>query len=775
MSAVLVLSAITLASDGKTYTGTISGGAGSGYGPSSGVTGISVTGGGATQTAATATISGSTLTFTTTNIFSLDMTIKFAISSGSNLTDGTNGAQGQTNVAVDNSANTQPQFSFRLGWIRNGDHKTILVYFTKTVSDGYLGSNTTGWTVTVNGVSKSFTASSGSPTSGDASSANVMTLTGAAPAGATVVVAYDASIGDAIQNDRVVLESFTSPALPTSFPIDAVGVTLLGALENPTSAGIHQYSVQTQLWLTVTGTDLQICQQAWGTSWLDTIDGTDGSFSVGSSPAGATITQSVFSSLSDTGHTVRLLNPQGNQYLNRDDFFLVSGSNPSISAHLTAPIPINLYAPPSYVRVDGSWFPVNNSGVLILASIGIMGEVQFRAKISELRVYSPLGNINAAFILVIDGAYQPYSSQVFPMVPRTGDNILTLATGLDNTTYHDYIIQSVHTATYLTQLLIDPTDVIDTTPIPARKRIMVSGDSISMGVGSSGGNDPRLLWAWRFAQHLGLSLALDGESGRTLHGNTNPLITGGGQTLPPNIIDYFFQELGTNEAFASASKTTFTADEADCISNMLPYLTSTGIYYSMDIFPADNWFSTTTGFTRADYNAAKRAAVTAAANPKVISVETDSAVDPFHAQPHPDDYGVDQVASWAIALRSNPAYTVPGPSSGTVGVDSAPFTVTPANSNVFNGLQSITITPPNGTVTITSAGGTVSGNTVTPPKDAASFTYTVTRSSAGSAGDTVSNGQGWTNPSPASFNATSAGGGEGGLVSPGFIGIGIGI
>jgi hypothetical protein len=187
---------------------------------------------------------------------------------------GSNTAQGQSNVSVTNNS-TQAQFTYFTAWIRNSDHKTIQIHFTTTANKGYQGSATTGWTVTVNSVSQGFTSSMASfATNGDNTNYGFITLTNAAPTGATVVVSYNAAVGNATDNGGIALESFTSPALPTSFPLTTSGATLIGSLNMPAGSGIQIYpNPNTQIWFTATGTSLSFVQQAFGTAWLTTVDG----------------------------------------------------------------------------------------------------------------------------------------------------------------------------------------------------------------------------------------------------------------------------------------------------------------------------------------------------------------------------------------------------------------------------------------------------------------------------------------------------------------------
>ena len=361
--------------------------------------------------------------------------------------------------------------------------------------------------------------------------------------------------------------------------------------------------------------------------------------------------------------------------------------------------------------------------------------------------------MNNAFNIIIDGNYSSYAS-VTPTVSRAGDDVLTLATGLDTTAYHTYTIQAATTAQYLTQLLLDPGDVIDTTPEPVRKRAMFVGDSITSGVGSSAVYNPFLSFPWRICQYLGYSCARESMSGVTLNGSTAPF---SGSLEASTTINAFVDAYGTNDAYQGLSLSGFQTNEETIVNNVLPYLSSSGKYYSLDIFPAQTtWISTS---TRNTYDTAKRAGVTAVASSQVASYQTNTALDAYatNASPHPDDLGVSQIVSELVADLSPTGYTVTGPSSGTEGQTSNAFTITFASGAYFNGLQSITLSDSGAGGTFTpSVGSTTTGSvTVTPTASSTAFTFTYTPATSGAITLAFSNGQGWTDPSAITYTAKS--------------------
>jgi len=122
-----------------------------------------------------------------------------------------------------------------------------------------------------------------------------------------------------------------------------------------------------------------------------------------------------------------------------------------------------------------------------------------------------------------------------------------------------------------------------------------------------------------------------------------------------------------------------------------------------------------------------------------------------------------------MALPSNvaltPVLSAGGPSSGTVNVASANFTVTLANAT-FNGAQTVTIGDgaQGGTLTPSVGSPGTSSVVVTPSNGASNFTFTYTPVTTGAITLTFSNAQAWTNPAPLSYTSNAAGGGQVSLV-----------
>lgn len=123
MSASITIGSLSLAANGKTLTATLSGGTGTGYAPSSGVTGLVVTRTSGTSTKvklALTVISSTTLTLTLDTPLGTGETLTVDLSASSNLTDsGSNTATGQSGVSATNSS-TKAAASFSSASLASG-------------------------------------------------------------------------------------------------------------------------------------------------------------------------------------------------------------------------------------------------------------------------------------------------------------------------------------------------------------------------------------------------------------------------------------------------------------------------------------------------------------------------------------------------------------------------------------------------------------------------------------------------------------------------------
>lgn len=111
MAATITLGSLVLAADGKTLTGTLGGGSGTGYTPASAITNVTLWSGTASWFQASSAISGSTLTIVLNTFVPTGTTLTVSVGTG-NLTDSAaNTAAVVTGTAVTNNS-TQTQTTF---------------------------------------------------------------------------------------------------------------------------------------------------------------------------------------------------------------------------------------------------------------------------------------------------------------------------------------------------------------------------------------------------------------------------------------------------------------------------------------------------------------------------------------------------------------------------------------------------------------------------------------------------------------------------------------
>lgn len=728
----LSISGTPVLTTSQKITGTITGISGT-LTPTSGITGWSVKRNGVVKVASpTVVITNSTTgTFEVTwsgNWIEQGATVTLDITS-TNLTDtGTSSFPDVSGQAVTNNSE-KVAHQFKLGMVRSSNLRTLRFFCSR--NGGLQGTfNTSTFVVEVNGSPVPITSVSNG-TFMD------LLLTTAITTSDSVVLKY--TPGNISDDYGIPLQAFTSSALPISYPINTTGVKIIGGLNPPTLSGVQQLEADlTNIYFGVNGTGLSMLVQGWGTTYLKTVDGTDGSITATGTPNGSVTAVSVFSGLSATFHSGKLVARASNPYVYCDDFFLVFGAtaSPAIVADPSAPVAFDLDSPPNYIGVGGSYMPVLAGSTRKCASIGRLGTIRFRMTAGangRVRLYSRIGNTNNAFYFSSDGGAT--FSAVTPTVPRAGEQYLTFS-GLTPGVTYDIQIRSGVGSQELTQLWIDSDATIDTTPLTPWKTVATDGDSVGTGVGRTGtikGALPREFFC-RSAELNGFYLAAMGQSGAFLTGATNPF-----NQVVGSPVDVFISQKKFNDANTAANQTNFQASQTALINFVQPYLKAGGRIIVPDILPVAT--STLAGATQTTYNNLARAAVTAEGDPLVYSVPTTTAYAAL-SDVHPNNTQDDDGTSYWAAHMADTGYVVTGPVSGVYTV-----TINPSG-NVFNGRGSITLTASAGNITATSSGGTITGNTsgtvnVKPPAGATSFTF----APSGNMTIVMTNDSGWINPS----------------------------
>lgn len=216
---------------------------------------------------------------------------------------------------------------------------------------------------------------------------------------------------------------------------------------------------------------------------------------------------------------------------------------------------------------------------------------------------------------------------------------------------------------------------------------------------------------------------------------------------------------GTNNIAAGTPQATFTSTYQSMLTDTRTKFPSTKIVV-LKIIPR---FDANAGGV-ATYNGYIATAVTnvADANTTVLDVSAGLVTSDYSdGVLHPNASGYTKITNNLVPFApfSTTGFLVSGgATTGPVGAASSAFTVT-RTAGTFNGLDTITLSASDGSITATAVGGSISNNgtgnvTVTPASIATSCTFTYTPSSTGNKTITFTNGQGWTNPAADSFTAT---------------------
>lgn len=745
-AASLTLTSPTLATDGRTVTATITGGTGTGYSPSTGVTGVILRSNGQYLAYASSTISGSTLTiFLQGNRLSTD-TLLIDTSASGNLTDsGANTLITTTGTAVTNNSTATGTYLTAA----YDDPALIMGGFTNT-------SNTFG-------------------------SETVLRPDGLNTEFRTIFTGSQIEVRAYNYNESSTLK----------VSIDGGAYSTVTMSKNITgSASLTQVS---------------------GWQWITLARG-----------------------LSDGPHTISFYYtsaPNFSGYSYAVDFLRVTGSSPAFAREPA-------YEGTAYSLTGGSLpagIIANKQTKLVTGAASTQGytgyfhynwsnaEIRFRAKISSLKIWG--FGLTQDWLLTVDGVEQPIehiesSTVISPTGSSWGWNTNDAITGLDDTAYHDYTLQSVNQFSpgggqYWTQLLfVHDSDAngeggLDQTATPepfATDLLTTFGDSITQQTFTltSGGGiiDTRFAYGWKIAEALDLQGVNRGISGTTAHNFTGSsaaqYTTNSGEArvaaqvtaIAPQSQAYI-DMYGTNDlhTLAALGGTTPSGSSAvtaesfqTSMENILTNILSTyptakilvgSILESSD---ANNSSNVTYGIdsarnvARLSFNASKQAAVATAsaaypsANIQYVDLDglltvTSGAVavtpsDDLVDGLHPTEAGHIKIANKFIPYVADTGYTTSGPTSGVSGATSTNFTITLSGGATFT-TDTITISDGDGG-TFTPSTGSASSTSVTvaPTEGETSFTFTYTPASAGTKTLTLTNGQGWTDPSALTYTAS---------------------
>lgn len=694
-AANITITSPTLAVDGKTITATLSGGSGAGYSPSSGITGITVNVNGTPYPVTSNAISGTTLTLNMAGEIGSSATITVTILSSSNLTDsGANTATGQTAVATTN----------------NSSKVSITIPITDSAF-AYGGPYTDGAGL----------ASRNYRSLGTGSYASVdLKVSGATtyaipvfPSGATNSAKYSIDGGTEI-----------TPTLLTTGWNYIIATT--------TDTGVHTITIK----------------QLTSTLYLDRTNGvtiTGPSTPTYSRPIGL---ETVSSALTPKGSSYIVDEGEWDSYPNGGYVGTLYAPYPLASLRLKATGPINLF-----MWLGGGFITYTVDG----------GADQYLNIPSESRlrwfnVYTPSDSAEHDVIITFNTSG---ASQVYQVAATT----------------------------------------INTSSIARRPVLAAYGDSNTAGAGLTTRNgvaDLTLSYQYKIAKQLGYSIVSRGIGFTTVAvaanngtglwdqvvttkagANTTTNITG---TTHPRIWDvtrgnptlilsfYGVNDMADNWYSANTANGHETpADLQTAYQAMETYLTNASNYpggtsnlqkfLAISLHPrtdvTNSIRGTSTNPGTGTWNAAIKNANTAVGDSRFIYVPTE---DLTAGGIHLNDAAMASLANITVPYATSTGYTLSGPSSGTSGQASTNFTVTIASGATFTGTQTVTISDSGngGTFTPSVGSATTTGIvTVTPTNGATSFTFTYTPATPGTKTLTFTNGQGWTDPSAATYTAAS--------------------
>lgn len=696
MAANLTITGLALGADGVTLTGTVTGGTGTGYGPGSGVTGLTVkltTNGAPTVLQTSAGVSGTTLTIVLATWIPSTDTVTLDVSTGSNLTDsGANTAQGQTAAAVTNgstkvatrftASNAALTYHGRIGAVSGGNRNFSAVgtecafAFTGTDLTGTILENpSNAWSISVDG--SAFTAL------GTLAGANVRTLV---------------RFGSGMAEGRHVFKlKKTGGASVAGQAFDASFLQGLGASPAIEALGTSDgYGPYLRAGAGTSGSDNQ---------WVSTTTG--------------------------NGYTSPALQrntmPSGNLCTDNTFRFRASGSSSVIVAIWALASGAGYYLVCDNVFIEVIQLPNTSQYGWHYFTVPIDVSTEKVVWVANAGIHDATAQFDAVMLV---GTGATFGTAALAPLPRIGG-------------YGDSNIDASAAST------------------------ITSNSNSSLGVIS------------RLARAYNRTPITRGKYGSLVDGGLPAGEARTGDIIPPNPAMLYIN-YGTNDMGGGGNGSSPTAGFYDAVRIMLNAILagSTSVVRYGGIRPRVGYTATTV----ANWNAPTGNGLQAA----VASVITDTPayasrllyvpMEPIkYAGANSDDYTTyfqsDGLHPNAAGFRREFAYLAPwfadgaafsvsGPSGGSVGVASGTFTFVLAGTGEFySGVVTMNIT--GATLNVTAPGGVIVGNgtgsvQVTPADGQTGFTYTITPTSEGTKSVVYTNSQGWTNAANTTYEATAA-------------------
>lgn len=361
----------------------------------------------------------------------------------------------------------------------------------------------------------------------------------------------------------------------------------------------------------------------------------------------------LFSSLSDTAHTVSVKFLAGGTYFDRDNLFQVTGASPATSApagydtqRVLTDATLSAYiSPEGYSSVL-----TNNSYPLVDKWQYQDATIRFRASCTSIKIWSLHQNVR--FRVAMDGVMLPGS------ILDANDNLYgwtTLASGLP-TGVHTYQIITYTFSTLFAYALMLPGDtgLVTSSALPVHRVVAFYGDSITAGQ-NNGTGDTSTGWVWLASLAANLAPVNRGVNGATVvgaSGSAGEFRVTDITTLSPApavcVILY-----GTNDRVVLTSQATFGASYLAMLNKLTAGLPSCK-FICLGILPV--------GGTEIPYNNTIASVVAGMNNPNVVFKDTATWINPatdLVDSVHPNTAGDAKVAVKVAQLFPTP-YRRPG-------------------------------------------------------------------------------------------------------------------
>jgi lysophospholipase L1-like esterase len=359
---------------------------------------------------------------------------------------------------------------------------------------------------------------------------------------------------------------------------------------------------------------------------------------------GSNKTLTLFSGLSDTAHTVKITRKTWfGAYFHVTNLLSLTGTAPALSYYTAHGPTYRVADVATYMAVDGtmatSQYTADSGGSNQVRATLPYGQIRFRASCTGIKIWA-YSSTGIKFTYLKDGVDQLAGTPVV----CGNDNVyklITLASGLDSSTEHEYTVVAVGTAATLVYQVMTVGGTANQTTLAALPMWAYYGDSITIGYVDGGNTSPGLAWPFLIDQNqgvAGINLGIPSTSvwynvsdpqGTTLRDNAGEHRTAqvtGLATAPARVVIAY----GINDcqqSHGTESAATFQASYTNMLTLIRAGLPSARI----DCLGTLNTTSSPASSNRAVFNAAISAAVSGMSDANIHFFNMDGVIDPVGA------------------------------------------------------------------------------------------------------------------------------------------------